>query len=453
MVIAGDLCQLSKPGNLVEDAYRQVRMQPNSLELGRGQRPLPRPDLIRHPDAAQVMDVAGASGQCHRVGVDPGGQRGVAGKPGHSSRMSKGEWAFQVDEVAQREEQRVQRLVIEPLMVIGRRSNAAARCIAGRRTGQDGFGMVHERVNYSGIELPAAPVAHHGHGPLDAVRAVVNLDHVGELSDAHLNRDRLTVGAVGRPPPSYRSNVNATAACTPGPRPIRSASRAAEVQCESITRESWPRALTKSVAIALSRCASGWARPTLLTRNRHVRQPGPIDQIRVMAYGDVVAEPPRVFVRVGMTADPHDQRRVVGAVPLLPAEPQSVGKPGRNQRRSEHVFGGLAETGIDRDRLCRQQLRTSRRLGCRRIWARRSIRPRRHRASLCPGDRPGVTYRNGAPDRTVTGRIEPLEVPRAHHEQAALRRPEAREVSLPAQRSDRSEVCFAQNRARMRHRP
>ena len=47
-----------------------------------------------------------------------------------------------------------------------------------------------------------------------------------------------------------------------------------------------------------------------------IRQTGPVDQVGFPAYRDVVAEPLRVFVRIGVTADPHDQRRVVGAVAL-----------------------------------------------------------------------------------------------------------------------------------------
>jgi len=83
----------------------------------------------------------------------------------HGARMPKGERALQIDEVAQRDEQHVQRLVIDLLMAIGRRPQRRRPRIARRRTGQDGLGMVRERINYSGIELPAAPAANHGHGP------------------------------------------------------------------------------------------------------------------------------------------------------------------------------------------------------------------------------------------------------------------------------------------------
>jgi len=84
-VIAGELRQLSQPGNLVEDTHRQVRMQPNTLKLGRRQGRRSRPDLVRHSDAAEVVRVARSAGQRRGIGIQPGGQGGVTGEPGHRS--------------------------------------------------------------------------------------------------------------------------------------------------------------------------------------------------------------------------------------------------------------------------------------------------------------------------------------------------------------------------------
>lgn len=117
--------------------------------------------------------------------------------------------------------------------------------------------MVDKCVDHLGIELPAPPAASHGDGTLDTVGAVVNLHHVGELGDAHLDRDGVAADAPGQTSPVVAFERNATAACTVGSRPIRSASKAADVQCEWINWDMWPRALMKSVAIVLSRCTSG----------------------------------------------------------------------------------------------------------------------------------------------------------------------------------------------------
>jgi hypothetical protein len=77
MVIARKLRHSLKTGDLAKYPHRQVRMQPHPLEFARGQRLWLGPDLIRYPDAAQIMNVARAPHQCHRVGVQAcnGGRR------------------------------------------------------------------------------------------------------------------------------------------------------------------------------------------------------------------------------------------------------------------------------------------------------------------------------------------------------------------------------------------
>ena len=132
-----------------------------------------------------------------------------------------------------------------------------------------------------------------------------------------LARDAL----AGRPPPSKRSKVNRSAVCTSSARPIRSASRAADVQCEWMSCEIWPRALAYSVDDGLQPLTAATRRADVGQQEPLIRQPRPVDQIRAAAHRDVVAEPPRVLVRVGVTADPHDQRRVVDAVALCARQP------------------------------------------------------------------------------------------------------------------------------------
>ena len=105
----------------------------------------------------------------------------------------------------------------------------------------------------------------------------------------------------------------------------------------------------------------------------HQGQPGVVHQVAVVAHRDVVAEPARVFVGVGVTADPHDQRRVVDAVALGAVEAQPVGQPGRDQRGAQHVFAGLSESQVDRDRQGGEQLGAARGLG------------RRSHAPIMPG--------------------------------------------------------------------
>ena len=81
-------------------------------------------------------------------------------------------------------------------------------------------------------------------------------------------------------------------------------------------------------AITISRCGSGSPRRDVGQQEAVVRQPGPVDQVGVVADGDVVAEPPRVLMGVGVAADPHDQGRVVDAVALGAGQTEPVGDPG-----------------------------------------------------------------------------------------------------------------------------
>ena len=72
---------------------------------------------------------------------------------------------------------------------------------------------------------------------------------------------------------------------------------------------------------------------------------------------DVVAEPLRLLVRVGVAADVDEQRRVVdgGALGLL--EPDPVGEPQRDHALAQHVLHRLAEAEIDAERERRDELR------------------------------------------------------------------------------------------------
>lgn len=167
---------------------------------------------------------------------NPAAPRGLSREPGHRARMSKCERAFQVDEVAQRDECRVQRLFVHPVAV-GRLAQRGRPGVAGLRAGQDRVGVPQKDVGDPGVELAAEPGADHGHRPGHAVAAVVHLDHVGQLRDAHLDRDVLAAGAGGQPAAVVALEGVGEGGLYVGPKPIRSASRAADAQCEWINRE------------------------------------------------------------------------------------------------------------------------------------------------------------------------------------------------------------------------
>ena len=72
---------------------------------------------------------------------------------------------------------------------------------------------------------------------------------------------------------------------------------------------------------------------------------------------DVVAEPFRLFVGVGMTAHIDEQRRVVDVGALLFVQPDSIGEPERDQALPQHVLHRLTESEVDTERQRRDELR------------------------------------------------------------------------------------------------
>ena len=85
MVVTGNLRHLLQAVDLTQDSHREVGMQPHPLQLACGQSARLGPDLVRDPDATQIMDVAGRTRQVCRVGVETRGYRGVGGQSGHPS--------------------------------------------------------------------------------------------------------------------------------------------------------------------------------------------------------------------------------------------------------------------------------------------------------------------------------------------------------------------------------
>ena len=156
-----------------------------------------------------------------------------------------------------------------------------------------------------------------------------------------------------------------------------------------------------------------------------VGHPGPVDEVGVAADRDVVAEPARVLLRVRVTADPHEQRRVVDRGLLLPAEAEPVRQPARDDRRPEHVLGRLAQAEVDRHRQSGEHLDPAgQRRGC------------GHRPILVPA---ALASRS----RCSTGGRE-AGVP--DEEDAALREPEVAQVGLRVERRRRAEVLAAVRR-------
>ena len=91
--------------------------------------------------------------------------------------------------------------------VTSRSRSGAARIAAAQASPSAGsarrcLGIGDEGIHDRGIELSAAPAARHRDSTFDAVEPLVHLRQVGELGDAHLDRDLLPGASAGIPPPS-----------------------------------------------------------------------------------------------------------------------------------------------------------------------------------------------------------------------------------------------------------
>ena len=87
-----------------------------------------------------------------------------------------------------------------------------------------------------------------------------------------------------------------------------------------------------------------------LQRREQVADAAELVVVLARLQRDVVAEPLRLLVRVGVTADVDEQRRVVDVGTRLLVEPDALGQPQRDPALSQHVLHRLAEAEIDPQR-------------------------------------------------------------------------------------------------------
>ena len=198
VVVARQLGDLLEPVDLAQNAHSHVRMQPHSFELRRAQRPRLGPDLVRHPDPAEVVDVACTPDHRDVVGLQPGHSCGIGGQRRNRTRMAKRERAFQVDEVAECHKQRVQRVLVEAGAPVGCLAERGRPHVARGWPRENLIGVGGDEIDQLRVELASAAAAGHGDRTLGPVRPLMHLEHVGELGDAHLDRNRVSACARGQ---------------------------------------------------------------------------------------------------------------------------------------------------------------------------------------------------------------------------------------------------------------
>ena len=185
-----------------------------------------------------------------------------------------------------------------------------------------------------------------------AVCAMVHLGDVGNLRHPHRRPVSGDPAApTGRPLPSHRSY-----AIRQGFAHIRTQADLIGEQCGRQAMglhqcAEIPACVQKDLGRQLSPFRQCRSATEIAEQKSPVRRAGPVDEVAVVPHRDVVAKPPRVLVRVGMTPNPHHQTRVENGPALTFAEPQPLGKPRAHCGRPQHVIHRLTEPKVDRQQI------------------------------------------------------------------------------------------------------
>ena len=210
--------------------------------------------------------------------------------------------------------------------------------------------VVFDQSGKRWVELVARAPPSELPGRLDAAGPVGDLDVFGELGHARGVRDRA-----------------ATLASRPAlavPLLIRGAERVDHLcgQPELGGQRARHLCVVIEHAIDLAAARDGELEPrpeALQRRSAGAEEPQHGESAAVVLarfQRDVVAEPLRLLVGVGVTADVDEQRRVVDRDALLLGQPLAVGEPQGDQALAEHVLHRLAEAEVDAERERRDEL-------------------------------------------------------------------------------------------------
>ena len=122
--------------------------------------------------------------------------------------------------------------------------------------------------------------------------------------------------------------------------------RACSLTIPSTSR--WPASMNSSAT--RNRCNGGLPGPDEPERRRRAAHAPELVVVLPGLQLDVVAEPLRLLVRVGVAADVDEQRRVVDVGALLVVEADPLRKPQRDQALPQDVLHRLPEAEVDAER-------------------------------------------------------------------------------------------------------
>ena len=256
----------------------------------------------------------------------------------------------------------------------------------------------HTSSASAGIELRAGPTARERRGRIGAADTVGDLDELRQLRQPCRHRHRLALGLAG-PAVAVPLLVGPSEG---GPHRIR--------QSELLGQQSRHRGVLGDHAVQLvpageheleadpEAVQGRVARAQQPQRRGRPAQAPELMVVLARLEGDVVAEPLRLLVGVGVAADVDQEGGVVDDRALLVREPDPLGQAQGDQALAEHVLHGLAEAEVDAERERGDELRQP---------GVRAIGPTRHMPSLpqaahSTSKRRGVTTaRSAGPTRTA----------------------------------------------------
>ena len=209
----------------------------------------------------------------------------------------------------------------------------------------------HQR-RQRGIELLAAALPRHRGRRLDPADAVRDLDELGDLRDPRRQRDVVALQAArpAAPVPLLVGGAQRRRCTAPGSPSCSRAGRASSACWAIIVVHLAVAGESRTSSPTRKRCSGGLPAPSRRRPAAVGAQARQLVVVLARLQRDVVAEPLRLLVGVGVAADVDEQRRVVDDRPRLLVEPEPLGEPQRDQALPQDVLHRLPETEVDAER-------------------------------------------------------------------------------------------------------
>ena len=221
---------------------------------------------------------------------------------------------------------------------------------------QDRVGVLAEECRRRGIELRAAALHRDRRRRVDPADPVRDLDELRELCQPRGDRDRvaLQLARPAVPVPLLVCRAESIGHVVGEPELLGERARHRGVLRDHPVQVlvAGHHELEADSETLQRRCAGADA-------TEHGRRAAHALELVVVLAGlhrDVVAEPFRLLVRVRVTADVDEQRRVVDGDALLLVRTRLLGDPQRDQALAQHVLHRLPEAEVDAERQRRDEL-------------------------------------------------------------------------------------------------